>query len=173
MRILPPVEEKIRREIRDARAKDPLVSVDALQDMLEKKLGRTFRRKYISRLAGKVARQALIEVNRTQIEQRMAVTRENYRMMREQLLKIVYWKDGDGGKRPWHSEVTDAAKTVVMLDLALLRARDRDRHIQEADRRLGKRNSIRAATARRSRHHSPKLAQFCNAFRCHHRADGA
>jgi len=90
---------------------------------------------YVSKIADKVAREGLIEADRTQIEQRMQFTRENYRMMREQLLKIVYWKDGDPGKRPWHSEVTDAAKTIVMLDLALLKAEIENRHVQEANRR--------------------------------------
>ena len=33
----------------------------------------------------------LIEVDSTKIEERMAFTRENYRMVREELLKIPYW----------------------------------------------------------------------------------
>ena len=33
----------------------------------------------------------LIEVDSTKIEERMAFTRENYRMVREELLKILYW----------------------------------------------------------------------------------
>lgn len=37
-------------------------------------------------------------------------------------MKIINWQSAKGGKRPWHSEVTDAAKTIVMLDLAILKA---------------------------------------------------
>ena len=122
MRIVPELEIKIRREIRDARAKDPLVSVVALQDQLEKKFERTFTRKYLARLAHKVERQALIEADRTQIEQRLAFTRENYRIVRERLMKIVNWQDGDEGRRPWASEVTEAGKAIVGMDLAILRA---------------------------------------------------
>jgi hypothetical protein len=125
MRIVPEIEQKIRREIRDARAKDPLVSVLSLQEQLEKKFDRTFTRKYLAKLAHKVERQALVEADRTQIEQRMQFTRENYRMMRERLLKIVYWTKEtaqDGMKAPLPMDITDAAKTVVMLDLALLKA---------------------------------------------------
>src|SRR5258708_30440016 len=52
----------------------------------------------------------------------MAFTRENYRMMREELLKIVYWKDGDPVPKPLARDKVEAAKNVVMLDLALLSA---------------------------------------------------
>ena len=125
MRILPPVEEKIRRTIRDARVLDPLITVSGLQDALEKKLNRTFTRKYIAKLADKVARQALIEADRMQIEERLGQTRENYRLVRERLLKIVYWtpETGQRGiKLPFHYEIIEAAKTLVMLDLALMKA---------------------------------------------------
>jgi hypothetical protein len=38
--------------------------------------------------------------DRTQIEERLAFTRENYRIVRERLMKIVTWRDGDEGKTP-------------------------------------------------------------------------
>jgi IS30 family transposase len=44
-----------------------------------------------------VVHEGLVEVDRTQIEERMQFTRENHRMMREEPLKIVYLKDGDSG----------------------------------------------------------------------------
>lgn len=125
MRILPAIEYEIRRAIRDARALDPIINVVALQAMLEKKFGRTFKHQYVSRLLHKVAREGLVEADRTQIEQRLAQTRENYRLIRERLLKIVYWtpETGQRGvKPPFHAEIIDAAKTIVMLDLALLKA---------------------------------------------------
>jgi hypothetical protein len=37
MRILPPVEEEMRRAMRDARATDPLISVAGLEQVLEKR----------------------------------------------------------------------------------------------------------------------------------------
>jgi len=89
MRIVPELDHKIRREIRDARAKDPLISVVDLQEQLEKQFNRTFSRKYIAKLAFKVERQALQEADRTKIEERIQFTRENYRMARERLLKIL------------------------------------------------------------------------------------
>lgn len=51
-----------------------------------------------------------------------ALTRENYRLMREELLKIVYWKDDDPIPKPPARDKVEAAKNVVMLDLAILNA---------------------------------------------------
>jgi hypothetical protein len=48
------------------------------------------RREYITKLAFKVERQALAEADRTKTEERMNFTRENYRLMRERLMRIVW-----------------------------------------------------------------------------------
>src|SRR6266446_158183 len=122
MRIVPAVEAELRREIRDARALDPLISVSALEQRLEKKFNRGFSYRYIAKLADKVARQALVEADRTKIEERLAFTRENYRIVRERLMRIVCWCPEYGGKQPWHSEVTEAGKAIVGMDLAILKA---------------------------------------------------
>ncbi len=81
MRILPPVEEEIRRVVRDARAKDPLISVARLKIVLEEHFERGFSYQYVSKIADKVAREALIVADRTKIEEGMNFTRENYRIM--------------------------------------------------------------------------------------------
>ena len=135
MRIVSELDHKIRREIRDARAIDPLVSVVDLQEHLEEKFNRTFSRKYIAKLAFKVERQALQEADRTKIEQRMQFTRENYRMMRERLLKILYWKPEDGGKPPADRDVNEAAKNIVMMDLAISAPRPRPAWTRSRSRR--------------------------------------
>jgi hypothetical protein len=125
MRILPPVEEEIRRVVRDERAKDPLISVSRLEAALEKHFNRGFSHQYVSKIADKVAREGLIMADRTKIEERMNFTRENYRMMREELLKIVYWSPDtapEGSSRPRAQDRIEAAKNVVMMDLALLQA---------------------------------------------------
>ena len=90
MRILPPVEEEMRRVVRDERAKDPLISVARLEAALEKHFNRGFSHNYASKIADKVAREGLIEADRTRIEERMNFTRDNYRLMREALFKIIY-----------------------------------------------------------------------------------
>jgi hypothetical protein len=126
MRVLPPVEEETRRVIRDARAKDPLITVSGLEHALEKHFNRGFSHQYVSKIADKVAREGLIEADRTRIEDRMSFTRENYRMMRERLLEIIYCKPDpeiDTFQRPpLNKDVIEAAKTLVMMDLALLSA---------------------------------------------------
>lgn len=122
MRIVPELDHKIRREIRDARAKDPLISVVALQQQLEKQFSRTFSRKYIAKLAMKVERQALQEADRTKLEERLQFTRENYRIARERLMRIVWWKEEYGGRPPSNRDVNEACKNMVMMDLAILQA---------------------------------------------------
>jgi hypothetical protein len=125
MRILPPVEEEIRRIVRDERAKDPLITVSGLEAALEKHFERGFSHQYVSKIADKVAREGLVDTDRTRIEDRMNFTRENYRMMRERMLKIIYWnpeEHHESVRAPLNKDVIEAAKNVVMMDLALLNA---------------------------------------------------
>jgi hypothetical protein len=60
MCILPPVEEKIRRAIRDERARDPLIPITKLQEHLGRQFNRTFTREYQTKLSEKVGRLTLI-----------------------------------------------------------------------------------------------------------------
>ncbi len=105
-------------------ALDPVATLPQLTETLSKRLNHSFDPRYFKKLRDKSVRQTLMEADRTQIEERMNFTRENYRMMRERLLKIIYWKPAEdpGSRRPWNGDVIDAAKTLVMLDLALLKA---------------------------------------------------
>lgn len=63
--------------------------------------------------------------DRTKIEERLNLTRENYRMMPEPSLKIVHWeppKDHLKANLPYKEDVVEAARQIVTLDLALLKA---------------------------------------------------
>jgi hypothetical protein len=60
----------------------------------------------------------MVESDRAQIEDRMRQTRENYRVSREALLKII----NDEEAYPDARDKVEAAKALVMLDLALLKA---------------------------------------------------
>jgi hypothetical protein len=65
------------------------------------------------------------EVDRVTIEPRLAEFRENCRVMREELLKIVYWDPATatpGLPKPLARDCVEAAKSVVILDLAVLNA---------------------------------------------------
>jgi hypothetical protein len=127
MRILQPFEEKIRHSIRDELAKKPTITMTGLKEQLEREYGRDFHHTYIRKLVGKVRNHLSYEIDHAKIEPRLAFSRENYRLMREELLKIVYWKPGDneganGIARPAAKDRVEAAKSVVMLDLAVLNA---------------------------------------------------
>jgi hypothetical protein len=45
-----------------------------------------------------------------------------YTFMRERLVRIVWWKEEYGGKPPANRDVNEAAKNIVMMDLAILQA---------------------------------------------------
>jgi hypothetical protein len=93
-------EEKIRAKIRNEMAMTPLISVTGIKERLEKHFDRGFDYTYIRKLVGKVRNEISYEIDTAKIEPRLASIRENYRLMRERLLKILYWKPEDGGKPP-------------------------------------------------------------------------
>jgi hypothetical protein len=84
-------EENLKRAIRDAVAIDPVAGIYQLTETLSKRLDHSFDARYIKRLRDKVIRQNLIELDRAQIEGRIAITRENYRIVRGELMKIMLW----------------------------------------------------------------------------------
>jgi hypothetical protein len=74
-------EENLKRAIRDAIAIDPIAGIHQLTETLSKRLDHSFDPRYIKRLRDKVIRQNLVELDRAQIEDRIAGTRENYRLV--------------------------------------------------------------------------------------------
>jgi hypothetical protein len=127
MRIVAAVEAELRRTIRDARAKDPLISVAHIKAALEAKFNKGFSYQYVAKLVEKVGREAAMQASRTKIEQRINLTRETYRLSRERLLQIVYWQydpdlPAEVQRQPYAEDVIEACKNLVMLDIALLKA---------------------------------------------------
>jgi len=125
MRVLPPFEDKLRHQIRDEIAKTPTLSVSGIKERLEKTFGKGFDYTYIRKLTGKVRNEISHEIDSAKIEPRLAELRENYRLMREQLLKIVYWTPADhqdGMPKPLARDRVEAAKSIVGMDLAILQA---------------------------------------------------
>lgn len=116
-------EDKIKRAIRDAFAYDPLLTQTALIEYLNKKFSHSFDFRYIKRLTDKVMGQAKNEIDRAAIEPRLIALRETYRVSREALLGILERSKNDYGKnKPWDSSVIEAARSLVMLDIAVLNA---------------------------------------------------
>jgi hypothetical protein len=129
MRMIPEVEMQIRRAIRDERAKDPLITIGKIQENLSKKFDRPFAYDYIMRMVHKVGKEAMIEASRTKLEARLNQTREQFRIMRDRLMQIIYWepdqKLADMGirqKPPYDEDVIAAVKTVATMELALMQA---------------------------------------------------
>jgi hypothetical protein len=125
MRVLQPFEEKIRLQIRNELALKPVITMHGLKERIEEVFGRGFDYEYIRKLTGKVRNEIVVEIDRAKIEPRLAFMRENYRMIREELLKIVYWTPAtavEGVPKPLAKDRVEAAKAVVQLDLAILQA---------------------------------------------------
>lgn len=122
MRVLPPFEEKIRASIRDEMALKPTLGIHELQERLKDTFGRDFHFTYVRKLVGKVRNEISHEIDTAKIEPRLAAMRENYRLIRDRLAQIVWWKPEYGGKPPINRDVNEAAKNLVMMDLAILQA---------------------------------------------------
>jgi hypothetical protein len=119
-------EDKIKRAIRDAMAVDPLLTVSALVEHLNEKFEHSFDPRYIKRLSAKVMGAMRSDLDRGKIEQRINSLKETYRIAREALLRIVLWQPNPDAtyiqRGPSAQAVAEAAKNLVMLDIAVLNA---------------------------------------------------
>lgn len=119
-------EDKIKRAIRDALAVDPLLTLSALVEHLNEKFEHSFDPRYIKRLSSKVLGHMRADLDRTGIEKRINSLKETHRIAREALLRIILWQpnpDSPVAQRgPSAQAVAEAAKNIVMLDIAVLNA---------------------------------------------------
>jgi hypothetical protein len=118
-------EDKIKRAIRDAFAYDPLLTQSALIEHLNKRFSHSFDPRYIKRLTNKVMGQERAELDRATINPRLGQLRETYRIARERLLQVLCWTpnpDQPLEKGPGYMAIVEAAKNLVMLDIAVLNA---------------------------------------------------
>ncbi len=109
----------VRRAIRDAMAIDPLISMRQLQAVVEKRLGRTVDDEYIKRLVLKVKGDVTVRVDLQKIAPRIATMREDFRLARENLLRIAY---GEGARPTADKDRIAAWKAIGMLSKILLDA---------------------------------------------------
>lgn len=125
MKILPQQEAHLRETIRDALALDPLMTVRRLQVIVKSNTRRTISDKYLMKLLHKVRREIVIQSDNKKLTARLAEVRERHATLRKQLLRIAYWSpvgSADHGiTRPRASEQINAIKTVVQMDLDLLK----------------------------------------------------
>lgn len=130
----PLFEDNVKAAIRDAMAYNPQATLNQLVDHLNAKFDHSFSHKYISRLSKKVMGQARHEFETIKIGPRLASMRENHRIAREALLRILLWNpldvvegvvqgtDAYGMRKPAARDIAEAAKNLVMLDIAVLNA---------------------------------------------------
>lgn len=131
-------------------AKKPTITMTALQEQLERECGHDFHFSYLRKLGGKVRNEIIHDVDRATIEPRLAELRENYRLMREELLKIVYWTPENGAPgvpKPLARDRVEAAKSVVMLDLAVLNAEAAARMFKKPVEELARQVSLRGRSS--------------------------
>jgi hypothetical protein len=142
MRKTPEAEHQLKLAIRDIVARNPLVSVAALQrDLAERGFktnqGNTLDWYYVAKVVRKLNREKALAVDAQKIGERLAITKERYRVIIEKLWKIIDWKPeyaADGILLPETGEIIRAADTIIKMDLAILKA-EMDAGI--FDRKLG------------------------------------
>jgi hypothetical protein len=90
-------EERLKLAVRDAIAANPVISVHALQAELKTRgfqtpQGNTLDWYYVAKLVRKLNREKALAVDQQKISDRLAITKERYRVMVERLWKIIDWR---------------------------------------------------------------------------------
>jgi hypothetical protein len=136
-------EHQLKLAIRDIVARNPLVSVSALQRDLavlgfKTNQGNPLDWYYVAKVVRKLNREKALAVDQQKIGERLAITKERYRIIIEKLWKVIDYKweylEKYGIAPPGTDEVLKAANTIIKLDLAILKA-EMDAGI--FDRKLG------------------------------------
>jgi hypothetical protein len=117
--------------IRDILARDPLTSVQKLQRDLKDRgfqtaAGNTLDWHYVAKVVRKLGREAAFAVDQQKIQDRLAITKERYRLMVERLWRIIDYKweylEKFALYPPKTDEIIKAINTLMKLDLAILKA---------------------------------------------------
>jgi hypothetical protein len=126
MKKLPAQVEYLSGHMRNIIALDPMVSIRKMQGIIEEKTGQSLSDKYVSKLMHKIRRQAVVQSDRKQINERLAEVKERYRVLMEDLLRTIYWK-GDyftmyRADRPTFNQRLAAIRLLAQMELALFKA---------------------------------------------------
>jgi hypothetical protein len=135
-------EQQLKLAIRDIVARNPLVSTHQLRRDLYDRGFKTAADNpldwyYVAKVLRKLNREKALAVDQQKIQDRLAITKEQYRIITDRLWKIVDWKLDyitEGIGMPQVQDIIRAANTIVKLDLAVLKA-EMDAGI--FDRKLG------------------------------------
>lgn len=161
-------EHQIRLAIRDVVARNPLISVLQLQSVLKERgfktaEGNALHWHYLAKLVRKLNREKALAVDLQKVNERIAETKERYRIMVEMLWRIIDYKmeyiELYNLFPPKNDERIKAANTLVKLDLAILKA-EMDAGI--FDRKLG---SVDVNVYRAAPLDPEKASQIADAFK--------
>jgi len=131
MATTPHKEENLKLAIRDEISKNPYLSVLALQSILHKRgfqaaSGNPLEWHYLAKLIRKLNREKALAVDTQKIQERLAITKESYRLIIRSLWRIIDWQPEYLEQYfihpPRNEERIKAANTLIKLDLAILKA---------------------------------------------------
>lgn len=127
----PEQEQRIKLAIRDEIARNPLIATHQLQSRLLKRgfqttSGNPLDWHYLAKLIRKLNREKALAVDSQKIQERLAITKESYRLIIQSLWRIIDWQPEDVEQYhiwpPKNDERIKAANTLIKLNLAILKA---------------------------------------------------
>jgi hypothetical protein len=136
-------EESLKLAVRDIVGRNPLIAVRALQNELKERgfitaQGNPLDWQYVAKVVRKLNREKAVAVDTQKASERIAITKERYRLMVEVLWRIIDWKDEYVEKYrlmpPKPSDVINAVDTLIKLDIAILKC---EMDLGIFDRKLG------------------------------------
>jgi len=119
------VENVIRRQVRDAVAVDPLISINALTKLVSKRLNRDIDPKFIKKLVDKIDKEKVVALDRATIEKRIIQLQESFRSAGEKLLRIAHWSPATaepGERGPSFKDQIAALRAFAYLQKVLFDA---------------------------------------------------
>lgn len=123
-------ESEIKRKVRIAIAKDPMISMPRLQAELQKQgitsaNGTFVDRKFLAKMVRKISEEQRRHLDADRVEDRILETRERFNLVTQRLMKIAFWEFDylrEGIPMPTAGEQIAALNSIMKLDLALLSA---------------------------------------------------
>ena len=123
-------EERIKNEIRDIVVINPMISTLQLQKTLfergfKSSGGKELKWTYVAKLVNKITKENIAKVDRQKITERLAITKERYRMVFERLMKIAFYSkefEKMGMAPPSYRDQIAALNSIIKMDLAILNA---------------------------------------------------
>jgi len=147
-------KERLKQIVKNAVAMDPMISLRELQAVLLQKGIKIGNLNSLARIRKELTKDAIEEMDRTQVIKRYADMEERMRVLRTELFKIIY-PDYKNGVYPSYSEQISAMKTMVESDIKLFRA-GLDMGIYRKDMAKGKKHTKEEEMAMRNRPFSPE-----------------